>query len=114
MPHPRQKRTHMVLDLGVSSIPMPVFMIVHVSAFVIGATLAYKAFGGTNGRLFGWAFALFAAAEVLYMGYHVGVTTFLLSHTLAEVLDLVAFILAFAGASQNVLHRRAAAAPARA
>lgn len=100
----------MVLDLGVSNIPMPVFMIVHLAGFAIGATLAYKAFGGANGALFGWAFSLFAAAEVLYMGYHMSITTFLLSHTLAEVLDLVAFILAFAGASQNVLHRRAAAA----
>lgn len=104
----------MVLDLGVSSIPMPVFMLVHLSGLAIGATLAYKAFNGANGRLFGWAFSLFAVAEVLYMGYHVGVTTFLLSHTLAEVCDLVAFILAFAGASQNVLQRRAAGTPARA
>lgn len=104
----------MVLDLGVSNIPMPVFMLVHLSALAIGATLAYKAFGAANGRLFGWAFSLFAVAEVLYMGYHLGVTTFLLSHTLAEVLDLVAFILAFVGASQNVLHRRAAGTPARA
>lgn len=104
----------MVLDLGVSNIPMPVFMIVHLAGFAIGATLAYKAFNGENGRLFGWAFSLFAVAEVLYMGYHLTITTFLLSHTLAEVLDLVAFILAFVGASQNVLHRRAAANAARA
>src|SRR5687768_10891421 len=96
----------MVLDLGVSSIPMPVFMIVHLAGFSIGAALAYKAFGSANGHLFGWAFSLFAIAEVLYMGYHLGITTFLLSHTLAEVLDLVAFILAFVGASQNVLHAR--------
>ena len=104
----------MVLDLGVSSIPMPVFMAVHLTAFAIGATLAYKAFHGESGRLFGWAFSLFAVAEVLYMGYHLGVTTFLLSHTLAEVLVLVAFVLAFLGASQNVLHRRATGTPARA
>lgn len=106
--------TPMVLDLGVSNFPMFVFMIVHLSALAIGATLAYKAFSGANGHLFGWAFTLFGVAEVLYMGYHVGATTFLLSHTLAEVLNLAAFILAFAGASQNVLHRRAAAAPVRA
>lgn len=114
MPPSRQKRIPMVLDLGVSNIPMPVFMLVHVSAFSIGVYLARRAFGGANGRLFGWAFSLFAVAELLYMGYHLGITTFLLSHTLAEVLDLVAFILAFMGASQNVLTRRAAASPARA
>ena len=104
----------MVLDLGVSSIPMPVFMLVHLSGFAIGVYLARKAFGGTNGHLFGWAFSLFAVAEVLYMGYHVGATTFLLSHTLAEVLDLVAFILAFAGAGQTILQRRPAATTTRA
>jgi len=104
----------MVLDLGVSSIPMPVFMLVHLSGLAIGVYLARKAFGGDNGRLFGWAFSLFAMAELIYMGYHLSITTFLLSHTLAEVLDLVAFILAFVGASQNVLTRRAAASTARA
>lgn len=104
----------MVLDLGVSNIPMPIFMLVHLSGFAIGVSLARKAFRGHNGRLLGWAFSLFATAEVLYMGYHLSITTFLLSHTLAEVLDLVAFILAFMGASQNVLTRRAAASPARA
>jgi hypothetical protein len=104
----------MVLDLGVSNIPMPVFMLVHLSGFAIGVYLARKAFSGYNGRLFGWAFSLFATAEILYMGYHLSITTFLLSHTLAEVLDLVAFIFAFMGASQNVLTRRTAASPARA
>lgn len=104
----------MVLDLGVSNIPMPVFMLVHISAFAIGVYLARKSFTGYNGRLFGWAFSLFAVAEVLYMGYHLGITTFLLSHTLAEVLNLVAFILAFAGASANVLTRRPAPTAARA
>ena len=104
----------MVLDLGVSNIPMPVFMLVHVSGFLIGVYLAQKAFGSENGRLFGCAFSLFATAEVLYMGYHLSITTFLLSHTLAEVLDLTAFILAFVGASQNVLATRVARLPARA
>ena len=104
----------MVLDLGVSNIPMPVFMLVHLSGFAIGAYLARKSFAGQNGRLFGWAFSLFAVAELLYMGYHLSITTFLLSHTLAEVLDLVAFILAFVGASQNVLARRPAPNTARA
>lgn len=105
----------MVLDLGVSSLPMGVFMVVHLAAFAIGATLAYKSFNSPRaGRLFGWAFSLFAVAEVLYMGYHMSITTFLLSHTLAEVLNLVAFILAFTGATQAVLRREAAPQPLRA
>ena len=114
MPPSRQKRNPMVLDLGVSNIPMPVFMLVHLSGFTIGVYLARKAFSGYNGRLFGWAFSLFATAEILYMGYHLSISTFLLSPTLAEVLDRVAFILAFMGASQSVLTRRTAASPARA
>lgn len=105
----------MVLDFGVSSIPMPVFMAVHLAGFAIGASLAYKSFGaGASGRLFGWAFTLFAIAEILYMGYHLSITTFLLSHTLAEVLDLVAFITAFVGASQRVRAPRAAEQTVRA
>jgi hypothetical protein len=94
----------MVLDFGVSNIPMPVFMLVHVVGFLIGAYLAWKSFGGGLAT-FGWAFTLYAIAEVLYMGYHLDISTFLLSHTLAEVCDLVAFILAFVGVSQNVLNR---------
>jgi hypothetical protein len=97
----------MVLDFGVSNIPMPVFMVVHIVGFLIGAYLAWRSFGGGL-PTFGWAFVLYAVAEVLYMGYHLDISTFLLSHTLAEVCDLVAFILAFVGVSQNVLHRRAA------
>jgi hypothetical protein len=100
----------MVLDFGVSSIPMHVFMAVHLAGLAIGVALAYKAFGASRAA-FGWAFSLYALAEILYMGYHVGVTTFLLSHTLAEVLDLVAFILVFAGIAQDVSQRRAAPAP---
>lgn len=99
----------MVLDFGVSSIPMPVFMAVHLVGFLVGAYLAYRAFSGGLST-FGWAFVLYAVAEVLYMGYHVEITTFLLSHTLAEVCDLLAVILAFVGVSQNVLARRAAPA----
>jgi hypothetical protein len=94
----------MVLDFGVSNIPMPVFMAVHIVGFLIGAYLAWRSFGGGL-RTFGWAFSLYAIAEVLYMGYHLDISTFLLSHTLAEVCDLAAFILAFVGVSQNVLNR---------
>lgn len=95
----------MVFDFGVSNIPMPFFMIVHLAGFAIGAFLAYKSFD-RNASKFGWAFSFYAIAEVLYMGYHLEVSTFLLSHTLAEVCDLVAFILAFAGASESVVQRK--------
>jgi hypothetical protein len=103
----------MVLDLGVSNLPMTVFMIVHLTGFAIGAYLAYKSFN-RGASLFGWGFALYAVAEVLYMGYHMEITTFLLSHTLAEVCDLVAFILVFAGAAQTATQRRASIQSTRA
>ena len=103
----------MVIDLGVSSIPMPVFMAVHLAGFAVGAALAYKAFNGP-GRLFGYAFGLYALAELTYMGYHLSITTFLLSHTISEVLVLAAVVLAFAGATQNVVKSRTPAQAARA
>ncbi len=43
------------------------------------------------------AFSLFAAAELVYMTYHLDWTVFLFAHTIAEVLDLAAFVLVFAG-----------------
>ena len=49
------------------------------------------------------------------MTYHLDWTVFLFAHTIAEVLDLVAFVLVFVGAVQPVLARgRAGAAHASA
>ena len=53
---------------------------------------------------------LFAAAELVYMTYHLDWTVFLFAHTIAEVLDLTAFVLVFAAAVwQTVGARRPAA-----
>lgn len=101
----------MVLDLGISQLPMWLFMVVHLTAFALGAYFAYRAFG-LNRTAFGWGFSLYALAEVLYMGYHLGISTFLLSHTLAEVANLVAFALIFTGIVQTATQPRAAAAHA--
>lgn len=103
----------MVLDLGVSSIPMEVFMAVHITAFLVAIALASRAASLRAPQALRSAFVLFAAAELLYMGYHLEITTFLLSHTLAEALDLAAFILAMVGYSRHAQkHRNAAAARA--
>lgn len=99
----------MVLDLGVSSIPMPVFMAVHLTALAVAAVLAVRSAARGAPAALRTAFVLFAAAEVAYMGYHLEVTTFLLSHTVAEALDLVAFVLAFVGFGQQAMRP----APAR-
>ncbi len=83
----------------INAIPMPVFLVIHAAAFLIGAVFAARSFGADQ-RGFGWAFALFCVAELLYITYHLDVTVILFAHTLAEVCDLLAFILVFASASQ--------------
>ena len=61
---------------------------------------ALRAFESGSG-VFGWGFALFALAEITYMTYHVNITQFLFSHTIAEVLDGLAFVAVFVGAVQR-------------
>jgi hypothetical protein len=89
----------------INAIPMPVFLVIHLAAFAIGAYFAKRAFGG-GAPAFGWGFTLFALAEISYLTYHLDWTVFLFAHTISEVLDLLAFILIFAGAAKSVLARR--------
>ncbi len=92
-----------------NQIPAPIFLLIHVVLFLIGAFFAYRAFN-SDSTVLGWAFALFALAEISYMTYHLNWTVFLFAHTISEVLDAVAFILVFAAATQRAL----IGAPARA
>ena len=85
-----------------SSIPPPVFLLIHVVLFLVGAYGAWRTLG-TDASLLGAAFALFALAEISYMTYHLDWTVFLFAHTISEVLDVVAFALVFTWASQRVL-----------
>jgi hypothetical protein len=94
----------------VNQIPAPVFLLIHLTAFLFGAFMAWRSFG-SGASLLGWGFSLFALAEISYMTYHLDWTVFLFAHTISEVLDLVAFILIFAGATQRGLV--GAAAPSR-
>ena len=86
----------------VNAIPMPVFLVIHAVAFLIGATFARKAFAAGASE-FGWGFALYALAELSYVTYHLDWTVVLFAHTVAEVLDLLAFILVFTGLAKRVL-----------
>ena len=86
----------------VNQIPAPVFLAIHLTAFLIGSYFAWRSFG-TGSNTLGWAFSLFALAEISYMTYHLDWTVFLFAHTVSEVLDLVAFILVFVAAGQRVL-----------
>jgi membrane protein implicated in regulation of membrane protease activity len=90
----------------INDLPTGFFLAVHIAAFAIGAGFAWLAFKREL-TLLGWAFSLFAAAEVTYMTYHLDWTVFLFAHTIAEVLDLVAFVLVFAGAAYAVVRRPA-------
>jgi hypothetical protein len=90
----------------INELPTAFFMVVHIAAFAIGAGFAWLAFRREL-RLLGAAFSLFAIAEVTYMTYHLDWTVFLFAHTIAEVLDLVAFVVVFAGAVLQVVRRPA-------
>ena len=96
----------------INELPTEFFMVVHIAAFAIGATFASFAFKRELPVL-AWGFSLYAAAEVVYMTYHLDWTVFLFAHTISEVLDLVAFILVFVAAVQRVSARTPSAVPAR-
>jgi hypothetical protein len=90
----------------VNNLPTSFFLVVHIVAFVIGAGFAWVAFKREL-TLLAVAFTLFGAAELAYMTYHLDWTVFLFAHTIAEVLDLAAFVLVFAGAVYSVVRRPA-------
>jgi hypothetical protein len=85
----------------INTLPPAFFLAVHLIGFLLGAFFAYRAFEGTA-SLMGWAFSLYALAELVYMTYHLDWTVFLFAHTISEVLDLVAFVLLFVAATRGV------------
>jgi hypothetical protein len=99
----------MPIGAFINVFPPAMFLLVHLVAFLIGAYFAYRSFGAGLGT-FGWAFTLYAVAEIVYMTYHLDVTVFLFAHTISEVLDLLAFVLVFVAGVQRVLAGRPAAA----
>lgn len=92
----------------INILPPAVFLLVHLTAFSIGAFFAYRAFEHGQ-QLLGWAFSLFALAEVSYMTYHLDRTVILFAHTIPEALDLVALLLVFSAA----VYRGLVSSPAR-
>jgi hypothetical protein len=86
----------------INAIPNVAFLAIHLVAFLIGATFAWRSFNA-GARGIGWGFALFALAEVSYMTYHLDWTVFLFAHTISEVLDLLAFVTIFASLGHRVL-----------
>ena len=90
----------------INELPTAFFLVVHVTAFSLGAGFAWLAHRRELGLL-GTSFSLFATAEVVYMTYHLDWTDFLFAHTIAEVLDLAAFVLVFVAAVVQVVRRPA-------
>jgi hypothetical protein len=90
----------------INEFPTGFFLAVHISAFALAAGFAWLAFKREL-SLLGVAFSLYAVAELVYMTYHLDWTVFLFAHTIAEVLDLVAFVFVFAAAVYSVVRRPA-------
>lgn len=91
----------------INAVPMPVFLLIHAVAFLIAAYFARRAFGAGASET-AWGFTLYAIAELVYITYHLDWTVILFAHTIAEVLDLLAFICVFVG-----MTKRGAAGAAR-
>src|ERR1041385_5822683 len=85
----------------VNALPPIAFLAIHAVLFLIGAYFAWRSFGA-GASLLGWAFSLFALAEVSYMTYRLSWTVFLFAHTISEVLDLIAFVMVFVWATRSV------------
>jgi len=88
----------------INALPPAAFLLVHLVGFLAGAFFAYRALNGGAQRI-GWGFALYALAEIVYMTYHLDWTVFLFAHTIAEVFDLLAFVLVFSGAAALITQR---------
>lgn len=94
----------------INELPWGFFLLVHIALFAVGAFFASRALGAGSAAL-GWGFTLFALAELVYMTYHVNLTQFLFAHTIAEVLDGLAFVTIFVGAFQRPPVRGTATRP---
>jgi hypothetical protein len=90
----------------INQFPTGFFLVVHIAAFALGAGFAWLAYNRAL-TLLSAAFSLFAVAELVYMTYHLDWTVFLFAHTIAEVLDLVAFVLVFVVAVYSTVRRPA-------
>jgi hypothetical protein len=99
---PQTKEELVPYGSWINDLPTAFFMTVHIAAFALGAGFAWLAYKRAQ-SLLSVAFSLFAVAELVYMTYHLDWTVFLFAHTIAEVLDLSAFVLVFAAAVYSTL-----------
>jgi len=83
----------MRLDFGdfMQAVPHWAFIIIHGTLILVGFWLSRRARGAGYGTAAN-GFLLFCLAELSYITYHLGYTHFLFAHTIAEVLDALAFL----------------------
>jgi hypothetical protein len=86
------------LDFGdfMQLVPHWGFVLIHSTLILLAFFLSRKA------RVAGYGtassgFLLFILAELSYITYHIGLTHFLFAHTIAEVLDALAFVMVAVG-----------------
>jgi hypothetical protein len=96
----------------INRLPWGFFLLVHAALFALGAYLAWRGFSAGH-RTLGTGFLLFAVAEAVYATYHVNITQFLFAHTVAEVLDGLAFVVLFVAFARRGLRVRALTTPTR-
>ncbi|HEX7050851.1 MAG TPA: hypothetical protein VF188_11655 [Longimicrobiales bacterium] len=92
----------------INVLPPVVFIVIHLALLALGLFMAFKSAGG-EGSGIPAAFGLYALAEVFYLSYHLDLTVIIFAHTIAEVLDAVAFLLLFGAVGKKVLASRAGA-----
>lgn len=76
------------------AMPHWAFIVIHSALVVVAYWLSRK----TKNK----GFLLFVLAELSYISYHAGLTHFLLAHTVAEVLDILALVAIAVGFSGRV------------
>ena len=90
----------------INDLPQWFFLVVHIVIFLFALVFGIRAFSaGSQG--FGWGFTLLALGEIAYLTYHVNLTLFLLGHTIAEVLVLLAILVLAGSVARRVVQPRA-------
>lgn len=84
----------MVVGEFAAQIPDALFTVIHLLILLVALYAAYAVYQrGDAGAKVGAGFGLLALGEISYIGYHVQITHILFSHTVSEVLVLLAVVL---------------------
>lgn len=78
-----------------TALPSAVYLVYHLAAALAGGYFAFRAFGAAHNGA-GWAFTLFAVAELTYASANLDLTVLLFAHVLANLLVVAAMVMLFA------------------